>query len=195
MSSVINPHQDRLIKQIQSMIIGFFNGLSYILIITNILAKYSSNPTQQHLDHAKYVIRYLKGTKTKRIEFSSVNTGELQSHVKFPVDPNSIVSLSDANWRPQDQSKPGETRSLLSGFSFDLEVLYTATDECTKSLSQMYEVSVANGGRAQPNRGHHASSEPRGCWIGDHVIRGVICSRKLSLFHSKFSLFTIIAVA
>ena len=171
-SSEINPNQDKLTKQMQS-IIGCLNWLSTstrpdISTITNILAKYCSNPTQQHLDHAKYVIKYLKGTRTKGIEFSSANTGELQSHVKFPVDPSSVLSLSDANWGPQDQSKPkeGESRSLdlfksrsLSGFLIwfggplhwsskrqtvtarsSAEAEIYATDECTKSLLHLSQM-------------------------------------------------------
>ena len=68
-SSKTNPNQDKRTKQMQS-IIGCLNWLSIstrpdISTIKIMLAKYCSNPTQQHLDHAKYVIRYLKGTRTK----------------------------------------------------------------------------------------------------------------------------------
>ena len=97
---------------------------SDIAPITNILAKYLSNPSEGHLAHAKHVLRYLKGSKTYGISFSSHNNNNLQSFLKFPIPANQITALTDANWGPQDQSKPDpaniielelfKTRSLSS---------------------------------------------------------------------------------
>lgn len=84
------------------------------------------------------------------------------------MDPSSVLSLSDANWGPQDQSKPkeGESRSLdlfksrsLSGFLIwfggplhwsskrqtvtarsSAEAEIYATDECTKSLLHLSQM-------------------------------------------------------
>ena len=70
------------------------------------LAKYSSNPTEGHVAHAKHVIKYLKGTKTKGISFCSKDNDTLQSFVKFPISSKHLTALTDANWGPQDQSKP-----------------------------------------------------------------------------------------
>ena len=96
-----------------------------IATITNLLAKHTANPSKGHLHHIKYVICYLKGTKAKGIMFSTATNSTLESFVKFPLDPTKVTSLCDANWGPQDQSKPREndkreielfkTRSL-SGF-------------------------------------------------------------------------------
>ena len=79
--------------------------------ITNILAKYQNKPTTRIIDSAKYVIKYLKGTKNHGISFSSDSKTDITSSLHFPVDPNDthkIVGITDANWGPQDQSTPTE---------------------------------------------------------------------------------------
>ena len=76
-----------------------------ISTITNILAKYLSKPTKAHIDAAKRVVRYLKGTRSYGIGFKSSSTTNLQTFVKFPIPNNKITALTDANWGPQDQSK------------------------------------------------------------------------------------------
>ena len=126
------------------------------------LAKYTLKATKQHLDAAKRVIKYLKGTKEYGITFSTTPNETLESFVKFPIPPNSVTSMTDANWGPQDQSrpKPNESRQLdlfksrsLSGFLVWLggpvhwsskrqtitarssaEAEIYATDECVKFL-------------------------------------------------------------
>jgi len=77
--------------------------------ITNILAKYQNKPTRIIIDSAKYVIKYLKGTKNHGISFSSDSKRDITSSLHFPVDSNDadkIVGITDANWGPQDQSIP-----------------------------------------------------------------------------------------
>jgi len=74
--------------------------------VTNILAKYQNHPTQQVVDAAKYVIRYIKGTKNKGITFDSNSTQNLISHTHFPVSTSKLVATADANWDPQDQLVP-----------------------------------------------------------------------------------------
>ena len=74
--------------------------------ITNMLAQYQNRPTKQHLKAAKYVIKYVKGTKSRGITLSSTNTSSLHGHLHFPIHSNSIQGISDANWGPQDQSVP-----------------------------------------------------------------------------------------
>jgi hypothetical protein len=77
-----------------------------IATITNLLAKYTANLSPGHLTHVKHVIRYLKGTKAKGICFTTQRHAQLESFVKFPIDPTTVTSMCDANWGPQDQSKP-----------------------------------------------------------------------------------------
>jgi hypothetical protein len=119
--------QKELIHKMQTLI-GSLTWLSMstrpdIATITNILAKYTTKCTEQHINYVKHVIRYLKGSKSLGISYHSNKIKKVESHVKFPLD--TITSLCDANWGPQDQSKPrkNETRQLdlfksrsLSGF-------------------------------------------------------------------------------
>jgi deoxyuridine 5'-triphosphate nucleotidohydrolase len=148
--------------------IGSLNWLSIstrpdISTITNMLAKYTVIPSKGHIDAVKRVIRYLKGTKTKGILFTTAPTTKISAYVKFPVPSNNIVSMCDSNWGPQDQSVPKQhtppkelplfhSRSV-SGYLLWLggplhwiskrqsitarssaEAEIYATDECTKAL-------------------------------------------------------------
>jgi hypothetical protein len=109
----------------------------------------------------------LKSTKSLGIAFHSDDNTTLQSYVKFPIPPG-ITALCDANWGPQDQSKPlpNESRTLdlfktrsLSGYLIYLggpvhwvskrqtitarslaEAEIYATDECTKCLLQIHQI-------------------------------------------------------
>ena len=167
----ISPSKDtnQHTKNVHTMqqLIGCLNWLSVstrpdIATITNLLAKYTANPSKGHIEAARRVIKYLKGTKTHGILFSQTNNSNISSFLKFPLPQTKITSLSDANWGPQDQSKPlpHETRKIhpfksrsLSGFLIWLggplhwmskrqqitarssaESEIYATDECVKSL-------------------------------------------------------------
>jgi deoxyuridine 5'-triphosphate nucleotidohydrolase len=168
------PHKPPTLAQDQAKLchtmqtyLGCLNWLAIstrpdIATITNLLAKYTASPSPGHLTHVKHVIRYLKGTKSKGICFSTNPNSKIESFVKFPIDPSTVTSMCDANWGPQDQSKPREnenrqldlfkTRSL-SGFIIFLggpvhwvskrqtitarssaEAEIYAVDECTKAL-------------------------------------------------------------
>jgi len=81
------------------------------------LAKSQANPSRSHVDAAKHVVRYLKGTKSMGITFSSRDDDKLQSFVKFPLPASDITALTDANWGPQDASIP---RSDLPPIELDL---------------------------------------------------------------------------
>jgi hypothetical protein len=149
------------------VLIGSLNWLSMstrpdIATITNMLAKYSNNPSKGHIDQAKRVIKYLKGTKTKGILFTSRQHSKLETFIKFPISPSIITTMTDANWGPQDQSKPSPTNNedlellksrSISGYLIWLggpvhwsskrqsitarssaEAEIYATDECTKQL-------------------------------------------------------------
>ena len=162
-----DPTERAKVRHQMQTFLGCLNWLSIstrpdIATITNLLAKHTANPSKGHLNHVKYVIRYLKGTKSKGIKFSTTPNAHLESFVKFPIDPSTVTSLCDANWGPQDQSKPrpNESREIdifksrsLSGFLLwfggpvhwvskrqtvtarsSAEAEIYATDECTKSL-------------------------------------------------------------
>lgn len=153
------------------MLVGSLNWLSTstqpdIAPITNMLAQYSNQASKGHIHAAKWVIRYLKGTKDIGVTFSTTSRPDLNAYVKFPIDPNTVVSLTDANWGPQDASVPKPNAPLeelelfksrsLSGFLIWLtgpvhwvskrqtitarssaEAEIYATDECVKQLIQL----------------------------------------------------------
>lgn len=79
-----------------------------ISIVISLLAKYCRNPSKGHIDAAIRVIKYPKGTKNLRIKFSSKDSNNLQSFTNFPIPNNKLTGLCDANWGPQDQSRPKE---------------------------------------------------------------------------------------
>ena len=174
-------HQAYLTKKYQSLV-GSLNWLATstrpdLSPITNILAKYSSNPSEGHLAHAKHVLKYLKGTMNLGIEFSSKDNANLQSFLKFPIDHDKVLALTDANWGPQDQSKPkpDTTEQLdlfksrsMSGYLLWLggplhwsakrqaitarssaEAEIYATDECVKQLQHLHHIFEDLGVLAQ----------------------------------------------
>ena len=95
-------------------IVGCLNWLSIstrpdISTITNMIAKYTVIPTKGHINAVKRVIKYLKGTKSKGILFSTAPTTKISAYVKFPIPTNEVVSLCDENWGLQDQSTAKST--------------------------------------------------------------------------------------
>ena len=134
---------------------------------TNFLSKYNHKASKGHLDAAKHVIRYLKGTKSLGISFKTTPDKRVTSYVKFPVSNDTITPFCDANWGPQDQSRPKPTdppielfkSRSLSGYLIWLngpihwtskrqtitarstaEAEIYATDECTKYLLHLYNI-------------------------------------------------------
>ena len=79
-----------------------------ILVITSILAKHQCNPSPGHINAAKHVIKYLKGTANFGIYFCSDSDPTLSSFIHFPINKYKLVGITDANWGPQDQSVPNE---------------------------------------------------------------------------------------
>ena len=95
---------------------GSLNGLAHttspdISTAVSLLGQHQSNPSQGHLDGAFYVVNYLSHTKTLGIYFSSSKRNKLEPFLHFPVLPKRL-SMSNANWGPQDAS--------LTNLSFDL---------------------------------------------------------------------------
>ena len=131
------------------------------------LAKYMSRPSPGHIDAAKWVIRYIKGTKDLGIKFSSREDGQLSSYLKFKTNPKHIEALTDANWGPQDQSNPKKYERIatfksrsISGYVIwmggplhweskrqkitarsSAEAEIYATDECVKRLQQIRNIA------------------------------------------------------
>jgi len=105
-----STEKEKLEHELRSYV-GSFLWLSQgtrpdIATITNILSKHQHNATPAHISAAKYVIKYLKGTKQFGITFNSNTDISISSFVHFPINTKQITGITDANWGPQDQSKP-----------------------------------------------------------------------------------------
>ena len=77
-----------------------------IATITNIISHHLHNALPGHVAAAKHLLRYLIGTIDLGIEFSPLPNQTTDAFVKFPLDKHKVVSLTDTNWVPQDQSHP-----------------------------------------------------------------------------------------
>lgn len=153
--------------------VGSFNWIAMgtrpdISTITNILSHYLHCALPGHVSAAKHVLRYLIGTIDLGIEFSPDPAATADAFVKFPLNKHKTVSLTDANWGPQDQSHPDpankETLELfksrsLSGYLIwmggplhwtskrqtitarsSAEAEIYAIDECVKALQHIKHI-------------------------------------------------------
>ena len=139
-----------------------------ISTIVSMLAQHQSNPSYGHIRAAKHAIRYILGTKDRGITFSSKVNKNIQAFLNFPITPNTLLPLTDANWGGQDQGhnrtsitelERFKTRSM-SGFIIffngpvhwcskrqkitarsSAEAEIYATDECVKELLRMKHMS------------------------------------------------------
>ena len=160
---------DLLHLQYQSLV-GSLNWLAHttcpdLSAAVSLLAQHQSNPSSGHLDAAKYVVKYLAGTKTLGVYFTSKKSPILESFLQFPLPPQ-VLSMSDANWAPQDVSQSKRSMELpifmsrsMSTFYIDLlsplhwlskrqlviagssaEAEIYAMDECVKLLLELVKI-------------------------------------------------------
>ena len=131
-------HKPELVTQFQSLV-GSFNWLAGstrpdIAAVTSLLGSHLRNPSAGHLDAAKHVARYLKGTPTWGIRFTQPKESErfegggdtfdpqgcMKGMVAWPTKEDGVPRVesfdrldtyTDSNWGPQDAShpKPGQT--------------------------------------------------------------------------------------
>ena len=73
----------------------------------SLLSQFNSNPSQGHLEAAKYVLRYLKQTSSHGIWFRQ-GENHLHGSVAIPdhLKGEDLMVFTDSNWGPQDASKP-----------------------------------------------------------------------------------------
>ena len=133
-----------------------------IFTATALLSQYQHSPSPGHLQAAKYIVRYLKGTASHGIRFDSSNDNIMQSFLHFPNRTKQrLTGISDANWGAQDQSlsfQSNLTLDLYKSRSFSGHIITLhgpihwsskrqsitarssaeseiyATDECTKNI-------------------------------------------------------------
>jgi len=164
-----SSERDKLRLRYQSLV-GSLNWLAHttrpdLSTIVSILAQHQSLPSPGHYDAAIYVVKYLATTSSLGIYFSSTRDSILQSYLHFPVQ-QSLISMSDANWGPQDASLSSTNQDLplfvsrsMSAFYIDLfgplhwiskrqsttaassaEAEIYATDECVKFLLDLVQL-------------------------------------------------------
>ena len=105
------PHHEIELRNQMRCFVGSLLWLSQgtrpdLSTITAMLAQYQNNPSKGHVDAARYVIRYVKNTKTRGIVFDSHHRPIIKAYNQFPIDPLHV--LTDANWGAQDQSHTTE---------------------------------------------------------------------------------------
>ena len=64
------------------------------------LSKYNANPSEAHMNYAKYVLRYLQGTKAYRLRYKGTSN-------------DGLISYSDSDW-----AEDRDDRHSTSGFIF-----------------------------------------------------------------------------
>jgi hypothetical protein len=133
--------------------------------VVSLLAQHQSNPSPGHLEAAHHVFKYLAGTKQLGIYFMSTKRSVMESFLHFPLSPQ-VLSMSDANWGPQDATKTKLNGDLplfvsrsMSAFFVDLfgplhwlskrqtvmatssaEAEIYATSECVKFLLELVQI-------------------------------------------------------
>jgi hypothetical protein len=160
--------RDKLRLQYQSLV-GSLNWLAHttrpdLSTVVSLLAQYQSCPSPGHYDAAIYVAKYLATTKQLGLYFTSLRSSTMESFLHFPVQ-ESLLSMADANWGPQDASikKTSElplfVSQSMSAYYIDLygplhwlskcqtittsssaEAEIYATDECVKFLLELVKL-------------------------------------------------------
>ena len=98
-------------------LVGSLNWLAHttrpdLATVVSLLAQHQSDPSPGHYDAACYVAKYIATTKTLGIYFTSRKHSIIESFLHFPI-PSNILSMSDANWGPQDSLISNTTMELL----------------------------------------------------------------------------------
>jgi len=122
--------QDKLRLNYQS-IAGSLNWLAHttqpdLSTVVSLLAQHQNNPSCGQLEAAYYAAKYLAGTKTLGIYFTSAKRSTMEAFLHFPLSAR-LLAMSDANWGPQDASRPTSSTQLplfvsrsMSAFFIDL---------------------------------------------------------------------------
>jgi hypothetical protein len=118
------------------------------------------------MEAARYATKYLAHTKTLGIYFTSQRCSQLVSFLHFPIAPQQLLAMSDANWGPQDATQTKTAVELplfvsrsMSAYYIDLfgplhwqskrqsvtatssaEAEIYATDECVKFLLELSQI-------------------------------------------------------
>jgi hypothetical protein len=167
--SMSSSDRDALRLKYQSLV-GSLNWLAHttrpdLSTAVSLLTQHQSNPSPGHYTAACYVTCYVASTKNIGIYFTSCKRSTLESFLHFPL-PEQVMSMSDANWGPQDASTSSKVSDLPLFVSRSMSVFYIdllpplhwiskcqsvtaassaeseiyATDECVKFLLELVQL-------------------------------------------------------
>jgi len=107
--SMSSKDQDELRLAYQSLI-GSLNWLAHttrpdLATVVSLSAQHQSHPSIGHMEAARYAAKYLAHTKNLGIYFTSRKRSTLELFLHFPIPSTQLLSMSDANWGPQDASQ------------------------------------------------------------------------------------------
>ena len=114
-TTAADPNLD-LVKQYRLLI----GGLTWLTISTRpdiavahkLLSRHMSNPSPEHMEAGKHVLRYIRGTSDRGLCFversddSQLHGFVAWPHNVSPPDHDQTCDFTDSNWGPQDASHP-----------------------------------------------------------------------------------------
>ena len=118
---------DKLHLAYQSLI-GSLNWLAHttcpdLSTVVSLLAQHQNTPSPGHYDAAIYATKYLANTKNLGIYFTSAKPLTMESFLHFPLS-NQLLSMSDANWGPQDASRTKLPQELPLFVSWSMSAFF-----------------------------------------------------------------------
>jgi hypothetical protein len=116
--------------------------------VVSLLGQHQNNPSLGHYDTAIYVTQYLAHKKILGIYFTSHHHSTLESFLHFPV-PSQTMSMSDANWGPQDAKLSQSTQDLPYFVSCSMSALYVHLLGPLHWISKRQKVTAASSAEAE----------------------------------------------
>jgi len=102
-----------------------------------------------HLDVALYVVNYLASTKKLGIYFTSRHCSRLETFLHFPLPSSNLLSMSDANWGPQDAPTSTSSFSLPLFGSRSMSAFYIDLLGPLHRLSKRQKITAASSAEAE----------------------------------------------
>jgi len=145
--------RDALRLTYQSLV-GSLNWLAHttrpdLATVVSLLAQHQSCPSPGHLESARYVVKYLAHTKKLGIYFTSTKRSTLETFLHFPLPSNQLLSMSDANWGPQDASITQHSVELPLFASRSMSAFYVDILGPVHWLSRRQSITAASSAEAE----------------------------------------------
>ena len=93
-------------QMIETLIYAAIGNRPDITFAATWLSQYNNNPLDSHLEYAKHVLRYLKGTKEPHMNYVEMESSEMYSNLKLNIPTRnfirSLCSLYLCKWYHAD---------------------------------------------------------------------------------------------